>query len=253
MVGDEWWRTFFSGVAVELWLSATTERQTRSEADFLAEVLRLAPGARVLDVPCGGGRHAVELAARGFAVTGVDLSAEFLDAARSAAGARGVTVAWEHREMRDLPWPGQFDAALCFGNSFAYLDDQGNADFLAAVARALKPGGRFALETGIVAESFLPNFQQRRWYELGGLLFLVHNRHDHVRGGFETEYIFVKEGQVERRIGWQRVYTFNELARLVAAAGFGEIEAFGSVTRELFRLGSDRLYLTATRQPVSRA
>jgi SAM-dependent methyltransferase len=247
MASDEWWRKFFSGVSVELWLSATTDAQTRSEADFLERVLRLAPGARILDVPCGGGRHSVELAARGYSVTGVDLSSEFLEAARTAAGTRGVSVAWEHREMRDLPWSGRFDAALCFGNSFAYLDDQGNADFLAAVARALKPGGRFALETGIAAESFLPNFQQRRWYEIGDLLFLVQNHYDPVRGGFETEYIFVKGGQVERRLGWQRVYTFNELKRLLEAAGFAAIEGFGSLTQEPFRLGSHLLYLTATR------
>jgi SAM-dependent methyltransferase len=249
MAADDWWRTFFSGVSVDLWLGATTEGQTRSEADFLERALRLAPGAGVLDVPCGGGRHAVELAARGFEVTGVDLSSEFLDAARRVARGRGVTVAWEHREMRDLPWPARFDAALCFGNSFAYLDDQGNANFLDAVARALKPGGRFALETGIVAESFLPDFQQRRWYEIGDILFLVLNRYDHVRGGFETEYIFVKGGQVERRLGWQRVYTYNELTRLLEAAGFAEIEGFGSLSREPFGLGSRVLYLTAMRQP----
>ena len=59
--------------------------------------------------------------------------------------------------MRDLPWPQRFDGVFCFGNSFAYLDDQGNADYLANVARALKPSGRFVLETGIVAESFLPH------------------------------------------------------------------------------------------------
>jgi SAM-dependent methyltransferase len=248
MAADEWWRTFFSGAAVDMWPRVPTEGQNRAEADSLERVLRLAPGSRVLDVPCGGGRHSVELATRGFSATGVDLSTEFLDAARTASSARAVDVAWEHREMRDLPWCGHFDAAFCFGNSFAYLDDQGNATFLAAVARALKPGGRFALETGIVAEAFLPHFQKRRWYEIGDLLFLVQNQYQHARGGFDTEYIFVKEGQVERRHGWQRVYTFNELARLFEAAGFGEIEGFGSLSLEPFQIGSPVLYLTATRQ-----
>jgi SAM-dependent methyltransferase len=247
VVENDWWRSFFTGVTVDFWLSATTPEQTRSEADFLERMLRLAPGARVLDVPCGGGRHAVELAARGFEATGVDLSSEFLAAAQTLAPAHAAAVTWEQREMRDLPWPGRFDGAYCFGNSFSYLDDPGNADFLLAVARALKPGGRFALETGIVAESFLLHYQERRWYEIGNLFFLIQNRYDHVRGGFETEYIFVRDGKVERKHGWQRVYTYSELRRLFETAGFSAVEGYGSLTAEPYRLGSPSLYLTATR------
>ena len=92
-----------------------------------------------------------------------------------------------------------------------------------------------------------PHFQERRWYELGALLFLVQNTYDHVRGGFATEYIFVRDGQLERRHGWQRVYTYSELRRLVEEAGFTEVEGYGSLAEEPFRLGSQRLYLTATR------
>jgi len=80
--------------------------------------LQLRPGSRVLDVPCGGGRHAVELTTRGRSVTAVDLSSDFLTAARGLAAQRNVTVDFHEREMRDLPWTEEFDAAYCFGNSF---------------------------------------------------------------------------------------------------------------------------------------
>src|SRR5437868_3960234 len=143
MSTSDWWRTFFSGLPVEMWLRVPTEEQTRAEVDFIEKVLRLGPGAKVLDVPCGGGRHSLELAARGHRVTGVDLSDDFLQAARAGAAARSLPVAWEQREMTDLPWREEFDGAFCFGNSFGYLEDEANARFLAAVARALKPGGRF--------------------------------------------------------------------------------------------------------------
>ena len=63
--------------------------------------------------------------------------------------------------MRDLPWPGQFDGAYSLGNSFGYLDDDGNAAFLKSVAAALKPGARFVLETGYVMETLLPVLQER--------------------------------------------------------------------------------------------
>jgi SAM-dependent methyltransferase len=244
MAPTDWWRDFFSGAAVDLWLRVPTPEQTRAEADFLQDVLGLAPGARVLDVPCGGGRHARELASRGCRVAGVDLSAEFLEAARAQAG----DVEWHRREMRDLPWEGEFDGAFCFGNSFGYLDDEGNAEFLRALARALRPGGRLAIETGAVAESLLPAYHERRWYEVGDILFLVANRYDCRRSRIETEFTFVRDGRVERRLGSQRVYTFGELCRLLEGAGFEAIEGFGSPAREPFRLGSPRLLLAASKR-----
>jgi SAM-dependent methyltransferase len=247
MADDEWWRTFFSGVAVELWLKVPTEEQTRAEADFLSRRLRLPARGRVLDVACGGGRHAVELALRGHEVTGVDLSAEFLDAARSLAAARSATVTWEQREMRDLPWEATFDAAYCFGNSFGVLDDAGNAAFLESVARTLKPGGRFVMETGIAAESILPTLRDRLWMEIGDILFLIHNRYDHVHSRLHTDYTFVRGGQVETRSGSHRVYSYHELTRLLEAAGFGAIEGFGALNDRPFQLGVQRLYLSATK------
>src|SRR5262245_36581506 len=116
----DWWRTFFCGVFADLWLSATTDEQSRTEADFIAGALQVAPPARLLDVPCGGGRHCHALAARGYHMTGVDISPRFLDAARSKSAAANATIAWEQREMRALPWTAEFDGAFSFGNSFGY-------------------------------------------------------------------------------------------------------------------------------------
>lgn len=246
----DWWRTFFTGVAVDLWLACTPEEMTRGEADFLERVLALPPKARVLDVPCGGGRHAVELTARSHRVSAVDLSPEFLKAARALAGARGLSVDWHEREMRDLPWENEFDGAYCFGNSFGYLDDEGNAAFVAAVARALKPGARFVIDTGGVAEVLLPNLKERFWYDVGGILFLIQNHYDHVRGVLEPALTFVRDGKVEKRSFAQRVYSYSELARLFAVAGLTEAEGFSGLNSEPFRLGSHRLFLVARKAVV---
>jgi SAM-dependent methyltransferase len=245
MAGSEWWRSFFSGVMVETWLSATSDEETRAEADFIEKALRISPGARVLDVPCGGGRHAVELAARGYTLLGIDYSEEMMAAARRLAATRDVAVAWEQREMGDLPWFRSFDGVYCFGNSFGYLEDEENVAFLGAVARALKPGGRFILDYGCCAESILPGFQGRTWYDMGDRLFLNNNRYDHVRGRLETEDIIIRNGQIDRRPGFQRVYTYSELCRLLLNAGFGALEGFSSLSRELYRLGAQRLILVA--------
>ena len=69
---------FFRGVALEMWRRAVSPEQTRAEVDFLEKVLQAGPQSKLLDVPCGNGRHAVELAKRGYSLTGVDSSEEFL-------------------------------------------------------------------------------------------------------------------------------------------------------------------------------
>src|ERR1051325_7105729 len=97
----DWYKSFFSGLAVEMWQQATLSEATGPQVDFLRAKLQVAAPARLLDVPCGGGRHANALAAQGFSVTGVDISSEFLDLARSQATA---PVQWELRDMVDLPW-----------------------------------------------------------------------------------------------------------------------------------------------------
>ncbi|MDQ5870810.1 MAG: class I SAM-dependent methyltransferase, partial [Acidobacteriota bacterium] len=167
---DEWWNDFFSGLVVDFWRAAMTPETTRAEADFLAERLRLAPGHRVLDIPCGDGRLALALAERGCRLTGVDISDEFLKAGRAQAEARGLDVTWRRAEMRDLPWREEFQAAYCAGSSFGYLDDAGNAEFLAAVSRTLVPGGRFFIDCK-AAESILPAFRESYEMTVGDIRF----------------------------------------------------------------------------------
>src|SRR5262245_26458866 len=115
-VSHDWYRTFFQGIVLDMWRKAVTPEQTRAEADFLESHLRLRPGTRVLDVPCGSGRHALALAARGYSLTGVDLSMESIEEARRLSTEGRLSVHWRHGDMRDLPWNSEFDAAYCFGN-----------------------------------------------------------------------------------------------------------------------------------------
>jgi 2-polyprenyl-3-methyl-5-hydroxy-6-metoxy-1,4-benzoquinol methylase len=116
-----WWQTFFSGLMVESWLQMIGEEQTRGEAEFIKKELGVSPPAKILDVPCGGGRHSLALAAAGFQMTGVDISADMLKAARSSGDSRKLSVAWEQRDSRDLPWPRQFDGAFCSATALATM------------------------------------------------------------------------------------------------------------------------------------
>jgi SAM-dependent methyltransferase len=215
---SEWWETFFEGVAVDMWLQALPPEHSGREAELLARTLAVPSGAELLDVPCGGGRLSLALAQRGYRLTGVDWSREFLNHARSSDTLHRVT--WERRDMRDLPWPARFDGAFCFGNSFGYLDDDGNAAFLRAVAAALKPGARFVLETPMVLENLLGHLQDRAWWKVGNIHLLVVNTYDHTRQRLDIEYTFISNGRVDVRRGSHRAFSYRELVGLIEAAGF---------------------------------
>jgi SAM-dependent methyltransferase len=201
-----------------MWLHALPAEHTEREADRLAGLLAAPAGAEVLDVPCGAGRLALSLAGRGYRLTGVDWSSEFLAHARARDASQ--QVAWEQRDMRNLPWEGRFDGAFCVGNSFGYLDDEGNAAFLRAVRAALKPGGRFVLETPMVLETLLNHLDPRPWWKAGDMYLLVENQYDPARARLDIEYTFVSNGRVEARRGSHRAYAYKELVELLTASGF---------------------------------
>jgi len=201
-----------------MWLQAVPPDHSVREADRLEKLLDAAPGAEILDVPCGGGRLSLVFSDRGYRMTGVDWSSQFLDHARSSHGSD--TVLWEQRDMRDLPWRERFDAAFCVGNSFGYLDDEGNASFLRSVRAAMKPGARFVLETPMVLENLLGHLQARPWWKAGDVYLLVENRYDPASSRLDIEYTFSRNGTVEVRRGSHRAYAYRELVALVEAAGF---------------------------------
>ncbi|HKI33808.1 MAG TPA: class I SAM-dependent methyltransferase [Gemmataceae bacterium] len=244
---SSWAQSFFTGMFVDLWLQAMGEPHTRLEVDSLEKVLRLPAGAKVLDVACGGGRHCMGLAERGYQLTGLDISTEFLAVARSRAAERQLPITWEQRPMQDLPWQAEFDGAYCVGNSLGGLDDDATAAFFQAVARALKPGGRFAVDNGAIAECLLPTLKERFWVPVGDILFLIQNRYDHVQGRLEMDFTFIREGRVEKKSGFQQVYTYRAFCRMLTEAGFGSVEGYGSAELEAFRLGCRGLFAVATR------
>jgi SAM-dependent methyltransferase len=149
--------------------------------------------------------------------------------------------------MSALDGNGEFDAAFCFGNSFGYLDDAGNAAFLAAVGKALKPGRRFAIDYGQTAESIFPRLEARQEADMAGFHFAEETRYDMLSGRIENRFTFSHGGKTETKLASQRVYTLNEIVRLLAGAGLEATACFGSPDEEPFALGSHRLLIVATK------
>ena len=248
---SDWWNDFFSGLVVDFWRTALPEEVTVAETDFLDRHLKVSAGGRLLDVPCGHGRLAIELAARGYRVTGVDLSAELLEAARADAAARGIAVTWRESDMRDLSFPEPFDAAFCAGSSFGYFDDSGNADFLRAVAGALRPGGRFVLDASKLAETIFPAFRARHSLDRGGLLFEAENRYDALTGRYENRYTLTRGQEVETKVASHRIYTLSQVVAMLKSAGLSVVSVHGSADGRPFDLGSPGCFVVSERRAGS--
>ncbi len=247
-VAKDWWRDFFTGVVVDMWLQAIPEERTRLETDFIRKMLQVPPPAKLLDVPCGGGRLCLALATAGYQMTGVDISADFLTAARSRAAEQKLAISWMQRNMRDISWHEEFDGAFCFGNCFGYLDDEGNAAFLKAVARGLKPHARFVLDYPMVLEARLPKFQERNWCQLGNIFFLEDEHYDPAGGRVVTQYTLIQDGKVVTRPASHRMYTYREVCGMLEEAGFVGVQTYGTLSEEPFKLGSEGLFLVATKK-----
>ncbi len=241
----DWWTEFFLGPFLDAQLGMPTVEATLREVDALVGALDLATSHRILDVPCGTGRHSLELARRGYRLTGVDFNPAVLDVARAAAAAEGLSIDFHQGDMRALGFAAQFERAFCHWGSFGYFSDAENQSFLDGVGRALCPGGRFFLDLH-VAETLYPKATKRDFFYVGAddqrLRVLEERRFDHDSGRIESTWTFQKKGQEESRSLSIRIYTYRELRSMFEAAGLRVVSATDKDERP-FELGSSRLWL----------
>ncbi len=243
-----WYEDFFEGIAVDLWRKAVPPEHTVAEIEFIGDALALPAGARILDVPCGFGRHSLELARRGYRVTGIDISADSIAEARATAAAEGLEVKWVLGDMRRIPKRSRYDGAFCFGNSFGYMEWPDMEAFLDGVARGLRPGARFVLETGMAAESVIPKFQPRETFRIDDIEMTIESRYRADLGCVDEQYTFVRDGRAEVRPSVHWVYTAAEIRRMLERAGFDILALYGSLDHEPFTLGSPELYVVSERR-----
>ena len=241
---DHW----FEPIAEHLdsaYLRYSFTKGTRQEIDFLLEVLDLRPGSRVLDVGCGPGRHALELARRGFAVHGVDISAPFVRLAREAAAAEGLSnVTFDRHDARDLLslGIGEFDAAIClcqgaFGLMRSPAEDR---RVLAEVAASVQVGGRLALSA--FNAYFSVSYHEGATFDAD--LGVSHER-----------TVVKSPTGVDREVDlWTGCFTPRELRLLADRTGWDVDEIWsvdpGAYRREVPSTESSEFLVLATRRPA---
>ncbi|MBN2582771.1 MAG: class I SAM-dependent methyltransferase [Planctomycetes bacterium] len=245
-----WWLDYYRNWAAEAEASLD-DPAAAAEAGFLASALKLPARACVLDVGCGYGRHVVHLAARGYSVTGVDASPELLRRAGDAVERCGLRVNLVQADMRELPFTGEFDAAVFLGGTFGSLGDEGDRSALAAAARGLKSGGRVLIDIANVwyDTAQMVNADNRfvDWSVRDGAYRLVEATFDAVScmGTFAVTRIG-RDGTRQTRQQW-RGYTYPELCGLLADVGLTAEQAWGGLDGSEFVLCSPRMVVLAAK------
>ncbi len=245
-----WYHTFFEGLPQVAWKQNQTEEYTEWEVDFLADVLELTPESRVLDIMAGYGRHALPLAERGYNLTAVDISPEYCQELEQSAQAGSLPIQVLLGDFIQMQLPATtYAAAYCLGNSFSFFSREVMQEFLQKIANQLQPGGRFVAHTQLLAESVLPDFQERAWMKIGDdIMYLAQNEYDALRGVIHAELTYVRGYQQVTRSVEQHVYTLADLTVLMEEAGLLVTEVFGSLDGESFALGDEQAYLLAVKK-----
>ncbi|MEJ2217246.1 MAG: class I SAM-dependent methyltransferase [Gemmatimonadota bacterium] len=246
---EPWWRHHFDTTYLRLHGHRFGEAGNRREVAAMLDMLGLPLGARVLDLPCGWGRHTNLLAEAGQDVFGTDLSHVFLAQAADQGHARGLTPRFAAADMRELPFRnGSFDAVVNLYSSLGlFLDDAEDVRAMAEARRVLRPGGRFLLET-MHRDDVVTSFAARDAWELpDGTRVSVRRRFDPVRGVSYESLRWRRKRSTGRKRSAFRVRTATELDGMLRAAGLRPALWFGGWDGSPFRQRSDRLIVLAQR------
>lgn len=237
---DDFWQSM-----APFMFSETNWENAPAQVDQLILLLGLSAGSYVLDCPCGPGRHTLELARRGFNVTGVDRTSVYLDEARRRAEVEQLTPEWLLADMRQFSRPDTYDAAISLYTSFGYFEDPAdNQQVLLNYHRSLKAGGALLIEMS-GKEIIARIYQHRDWQEYDGALLLAERNIAANWTRMESRWILVKDGDVQVRNFSHWIYSAGELGSMLAESGFQHIKFYGNLEGADYDQDAKRLIAVA--------
>jgi SAM-dependent methyltransferase len=243
-----WWEELFGDDYLRT-MDRVEPKHVRRECDFIEDRLGLEKGAVMLDLACGPGAHAVELASRGYSVVGYDLSLAMLARAADEAQERGQKLNFLQGDMREMAFEDTFDGVYCWQTSFGYFDDEKNVNVLQRIHRALRAGGMLLLDV-INHDYVAPRQPSLVWFEGDGCVCMDEMAVDFFTSRLRVKRTVMFEDGRAREVDYNiRLYALHELGKMLHECGFKVIEVTGHPAHPGVFFGSEspRLIVLAER------
>lgn len=229
---NEWYEQSFGADYLMVYKHRDSQG-AKSEVDQMIRWLELPSGAKILDLCCGMGRHALALKEAGYEVTGLDLSEHLLNEARQQQGAEAID--WLRGDMRALPLEGGFDAVVNLFTSFGYFEkDAEHIQVLREIYRILKPGGKFVIDflnPEFVIRNLVPHSIRHE-----GILQIEEFRQ--IENGYVNKLIEISDRnentlrQYHERV---KLYSFENLVNMLNEVNLQVVAVYGSYTKDTYR------------------
>lgn len=233
---EEFWLDF-----KEVLFSEEKIEEAEEEIEKIIKLGKFEEGDRILDMPCGLGRHSKELERKGFEVVGVEKTQDYVEDARENTESAEIVK----KDMKNFKRGRSFDAAINWWNSFGYFEEKSDdLKMLENIQKSLKEGGVLLMDLFGKEISALTGFSSHWSREEDSILLQDHEIKDNWKK-IENTWIKVKEGEVVEYVWQQRLYSAHELEQLLKEAGFSQIEFFGNLEKEPYNHEADRMIVKA--------
>jgi SAM-dependent methyltransferase len=219
--------------------------ETKNEVDGIIRLTGLSGKAEILDCCCGIGRHTIELASRGYAMTGVDLSRIYLKRAREEAARQKLDITWSRTDVRNMDYRNRFDCVINVFTSFGYFENpEDDLVLLKKIYSALNENGILFMEMS-GKEVLARDFEERIWFEQEGIKVFLEYSVDLNWTELHNRWLFYKDGEMTEYAFSHRIFSAAEMADLLWEAGFSRIDIYGDFKGALYDHKAERLILIA--------
>jgi SAM-dependent methyltransferase len=240
-----WYRDWFGEDYLRVYPHRDSE-EARAQVDAATKLLPLSREDTILDLGCGNGRHAVELAKRGYHVACLDLSMVLLRLARK--NSKAYPLSFIRADMRHMPFTGAFDVVVSFFTTFGYFDsDSENLQTLLSMANALRPGGKFLqdyLNKPFVIDNIVPYDESKRH----GMHIVQERQYNRRKERIEKKITIRSSGEVREYFESVRLYTLEEMDGLIAKTDLELQRTCGDFDGRPYAPTSPRLILLGSRR-----
>ena len=218
---------------------------TAPQINQITALLGLKPPLMILDLCCGLGRHSMELARRGFAVTGVDRTAIYLEKAKKQAAAEKLQIEFIQEDMRKFCRPDTFEIVLNFYTSFGYFENPAeDRRVIVNMEKSLKKGGRLVMD--MAGKEILARiFRERDWHEEDGVIWLEERKVSKDWTWIDNRWILLRGDKRDEFRVSHRLYSAAELAALLKDCGFRSVDIYGNLAGAPYDHTAERLVVVA--------